>query len=239
MGSEMCIRDRVCLVVVDQLAGYRTRALQRAVVATWNGVIKDNADADDGDYTYDISGDAYPDDGSTELSAAAVINAMQTLGDAKETLSLICVHSVVHARMQQNNLIDFIPDARGEIMFESFLGKRLIMDDGMPHRDGVYDTWLFGAGATLLGMGAPKVPMEIERYAAAGNGGGMETLWDRWEWVIHPVGHAYVGTEPNGGPSNGDGANHLNNAGSWDRVYAQRKQIPFARLVTREHDTAS
>jgi hypothetical protein len=30
------------------------------------------------------------------------------------------------------------------------------------------------------------------------------------------------------------GANQLNNANSWSRVYPERKQIPFARLVTRE-----
>ena len=221
--------------VANQLAGYRSRALQRAVIATWNGIIKDNAANDAGDYTHDISDTTYTAD-TTDLSAAAVINAAQTLGDAKMGLSLICVHSVVHARMQQNNLIDYIPDARGEVDFETFLNKRLVVDDGMPHANGVYDTWLFGVGSTQLGMGSPKVPMEVERYASAGNGGGMEALWDRWEWVIHPVGHAYVGTEPNGGPGNGTGANALNHAGSWDRVYAQRKQIPFARLVTREHE---
>ena len=218
--------------VANQLSGYRARELQKTTIAAWNGVIKDNAnDADD--YTHDISETTY-EAGKTDLSAAAVIEAMQTMGDAKEMLSLICVHSVVHARMQQNNLIDFIPDARGEIQFQTFLGKVLVVDDGMPHSGNVYDTWLFGESSTALGMGAPKVPMETQRYASAGNGGGMEVLWDRWEWVIHPVGHAYVGTEPNGGPGNGTGANQLNHAGSWDRVYAQRKQIRFARLVTRE-----
>ena len=220
--------------VGNQLAGYRSRALQRALIAAWNGVIKDNTADDAGDYTHDISGTTYTA-GTTDFSAVAVTNAMQTLGDAKMSLGLICVHSVVQTRMQQNNLIDYIPDARGEVNFETFMNKRLIVDDGMPQASGVYDTWLFGAGATLVGMGAPDVPIETERYPSAGNGGGMEALFDRWEWVIHPSGHAYVGTEPKGGPGNGSGANALNHAGSWDRVYAQRKQIPFARLVTREH----
>jgi hypothetical protein len=48
------------------------------------------------------------------------------------------------------------------------------------------------------------------------------------------VGHAYTGTAPNGGPGNGTGANELQNAGSWNRVFPERKQVKFARLVTRE-----
>ena len=47
-------------------------------------------------------------------------------------------------------------------------------------------------------------------------------------------GDAYTGTAANGGPGNGAGANDLQNAGSWDRVYPERKQIKFARMVTRE-----
>ncbi len=104
----------------------------------------------------------------------------------------------------------------------------------MPRTGAVYDSWLFGAGSFRLGMGSPKVPTEVEREAGGGNGGGQEILYSRQEWSIHPVGHAYTGTAPNGGPGNSAGANDLNNAGSWNRVYPERKQIKFARLITRE-----
>ena len=136
--------------------------------------------------------------------------------------------------MQKNNLIDFIPDARGEIEIPTFLGREVIVDDGLPSTGNVYDTWLFGMGATMLGMGTPKVPVEVERKPGAGNGGGQEVLYMRNEWLMHPTGHAYVGTSPNGGPTNAATSNNLADAGSWARRYPERKQIKFARLVTRE-----
>ena len=83
-------------------------------------------------------------------------------------------------------------------------------------------------------MGSPKVPTEVDRKPAAGNGGGQDILFNRTEWIIHPVGHAYAGTPPNGGPSNASTTNNLAHADSWKRVFSERKQIRIARLITRE-----
>jgi hypothetical protein len=113
-------------------------------------------------------------------------------------------------------------------------GTSTVLANGNAGNSGMYETWLFGAGALQLGVGAPKVPTEVQRQAQAGNGGGQEILYNRVEWCIHPMGHAYIGTAPNGGPSNAASSNNLNIAGSWNRVYSERKQIKFARLLTRE-----
>ncbi len=219
--------------IASRVAFYWTRRLQAAFVATMNGLIADNAANDADDYTNDVSGGGYIA-GVTDFSAEVFIDAAVTMGDSMEDLTALFVHSVVFSRMQKNNLIDFIPDARGETLIPTFLGREVIADDGLPFTGSVYESWLFGTSAVRLGVGAPKVPTEVEREAGGGNGGGQEILYSRQEWSIHPVGHAYVGTAPNGGPGNGTGANELNNAGSWDRVFPERKQIKFARLVTRE-----
>lgn len=219
--------------IATRVAFYWTRRLQVAFIATMNGVIADNTAADGGDYTNDISGASYVA-GVTDFSAEAFLDAAVTMGDSMEDLTAVMVHSVVFNRMQKNNLIDFIPDARGEVQIPTFLGREVVVDDGMPVTANVYDTWLFGGGAARLGVGSPKVGTEIEREAGGGNGGGQEILYSRQEWAIHPVGHAYVGTSPDGGPGNTAGANDLAAAGSWNRVFPERKQIKFARLVTRE-----
>lgn len=219
--------------IAARVAYYWTRRLQAVFIATMNGVIADNTASDAGDYTNDISGASYVA-GVTDFSAEAFIDASVTMGDSMEDLTAVMVHSVVFSRMQKNNLIDFIPDATGQIQIPTFLGREVVVDDGMPVTGSVYDTWLFGAGTVRLGVGTPKVPTEVERIPGAGNGGGQEVLYNRHEWSMHPVGHAYTGTSPNGGPGNGAGANDLQNAGSWNRVYPERKQIKFARLVTRE-----
>lgn len=219
--------------IAARVAFYWTRRLQAVFIATWNGVIADNVANDAGDYQNDISGVGFVD-GVTNFSAEAFLDAAVTMGDSMEDLTLVMVHSVVMNRMQKNNLIDFIPDARGEVQIPVFMGREVIVDDGLPNAGGVFDSWLFGSGATRLGVSSPKVPTEVDREPQAGNGGGQEILFSRVQWAQHPVGHAYTGTAPNGGPGNGAGANDLQNAGSWNRVFPERKQVKFARLITRE-----
>jgi len=225
--------------IANRIAYYWARRMQAIFIATMNGVIADNAAAPSGsehvqnDLINDISGASYAA-GITDFSAEAFIDTATTMGDSMEDLTAVVVHSVVYSRMQKNNLIDFIPDATGQVNIPTFLGREVIIDDGMPRTGNVYDTWLFGRGSLQLGMGSPKVPVEVERKAGAGNGGGQEVLYSRVQLALHPVGHQYAGTAPNGGPSNAATSNNLANAGSWQRVYPERKQIKFARLVTRE-----
>jgi hypothetical protein len=226
--------------IAQRVAYYRQRRLQAAFVATMTGVFADNAAAPSGsehvlnDMTVDISGASYQT-GVTDFSADAFIDAVTTMGDSEEDLGITMMHAIVYARAQKNNLIDFIPDSLGVVRIPTFLGRRVIKDDGMPKSSGVYETWIFGAGAVRLGQGSPKVPTEVFRNPEAGNGGGAETLYNRWEWIIHPVGNKYAGTTSKGGPTNAGTSNNLAHAGSWQRVYPERKQIKIARLITREH----
>jgi hypothetical protein len=225
--------------IASRVSMYWTRRLQAMFVAAMNGVFADNAAAPSGtehvqnDMTFDASGGSFVD-GVTNFSAESFIDGTLTMGDSADRLGMIMVHSIVYGRMQKNNLIDFIPDSRGEVNIPTFLGRTVVVDDHMPNTGGVFQNWLFGAGAVRLGMGSPKVPVEVLRIPAAGNGGGQETLWNRMEWSIHPVGHKFAGSVAAGGPTNATSSNNLANAGSWQRVYPERKQIKIARLLTRE-----
>ena len=216
--------------IASRVGFYWVRRLQRIFIATWNGVIADNAANDSADYALDVSGGGFVE-GVTNFTAEAYIDAKNTMGDSMDNLSAIMVHSRVYARMQKNNLIDFIPDARGEVDIPVFQGAEVIVDDGMPRTGNVYDTWLFGPGAAQLGISSPKVPTAVTRLEGAGNGGGQEVLYNRQEYCMHPVGHAIQNVAVgSGGPTNAQ----IATAASWDRVYPERKQVPFARLVTRE-----
>lgn len=237
--------------IANRVAAYWTRRLQAAFVATIQGVFADNAAAPTGtehvqnDLTVNISGGAYVA-GVTDFSAEAFLDAAVTMGDSMEDLTMVMVHSIVYNRMQKNNLIDFIPDSEGRAVIPTFLGRQVIVDDSLPNpagsaangsqtAAGIFHTWLFGAAATRLGVGTPKVPTEVDRKPAAGKGGGQDVLHNRVEWTIHPVGHAFAVAAPaSGGPSNAATAGNLAHADSWRRVYAERKQIKIARLITRE-----
>lgn len=225
--------------IASRVAYYWTRRMQAAFVATINGIFADNDAAPagtehvQGDLTNDVSGSSYSV-GVTNFSAEAFLDALVTMGDGQEDLTMVMMHSIVYNRAQKSNLIDFIPDSTGRVQIPTFLGREVVVDDGVPNTNGVYDTWLFGPGVVQMGTGAPKTPTEIERKPEAGNGGGLEILFNRVQWCMHPSGHAYVGTAPNGGPSNAATTNNLAAAASWQRVYPERKQIKIARLKTRE-----
>lgn len=237
--------------IASRVAAYWTRRLQSAMVATMQGVYADNAAAPTGtdthtqnDMTYSIIGGGYTP-GVTDFSAEAVIDAAVTMGDGMKELTMIAMHSIVYAKAQKNNLIDFIPDSNGVVNIPTFLGRRVIVDDGLPNpagagaaqtAAGIYHTWLFGAGALRLGFGGAKVPTAVERDEAANNGAGTENLHSRVQFAIHPAGHAFIGslTGTPGGPNNTTNANQLAHADSWSRVFPERKQIKMARLITRE-----
>jgi hypothetical protein len=233
------------------VSDYWIARMQSAFVAAMQGVFADNDAAPSGnehvagDLTVDISDDAAGSysAGVTDFSADAFIDACTTLGDGAAGVTAILVHSIVYARMQKNNLIDFIPDSQGQINIPVFLGRRVIIDDGMPNpagkgaaqtSAGVYHSWLMGPGVARIGVGTAEVPTEVERKPSSGKGAGQDILHSRVEWMIHPIGHKYAGTPPKGGPSNASTANNLAAAGSWQRVYPERKQIKIARLVSRE-----
>lgn len=222
--------------IADRVAAYWTRRMQAAFIATMTGVFADNTANDAADYTHDVSGVAFQD-GVTNFSAEAYLDTKVTMGDSMDVLSMVMMHSIVYNRALKNNLIDFIPDATNQAAMgiPTFLGAQVIVDDGITNSAGVFHTWLFGPGAIRWGNGTAQVPTETYRAPAAGTGAGQDVLHSRVEWIIHPVGHAYTGTAPSGGPSNASSANNLAATASWNRVYPERKQVKIARLITREY----
>jgi hypothetical protein len=228
--------------VADLVSTYWALRLQAAFIAAAKGVLADNdaapaaAEHTQYDMTFDASGGSYVA-GVTSFSAEAFLDAAITMGDSSDSLGLILMHSIVYNRALKNNLIDFIPDATNTAAqgIPTFLGRRVVVDDAMPASAGVFETWIFGANAFRLGVGSAKVPTETARNPAAGGGGGQEVLYNRVEWMLHPTGYKYDGSAPKSGPTNAATSNNLAHAGSWKRVYTERKMIKFARLKTREY----
>lgn len=239
--SKLLSGDDPAAAIQSRVADYWVRRQQTCFISVINGIFADNAAAPSGDDTHTqndmtnnlstLNGGAYAA-GVTDFSSEAFIDTTLTMGDSMEDLQMAMMHSVVYARALKNNLIDFIPDSVNgrAISIPTFLGREVIVDDGLPASGGVYETWLFGRGAIQFGQGSPDKPTEVDNQPGAGNGAGQEILYNRVRWGFHPTGHAYIGSTPSGGPSN----TTLAAAGSWSRVYPERKQIKIARLITRE-----
>lgn len=256
MGSEIAVRlsrnnswsqmDLVrSLMAADPLAAlandvasYWAYRRQKAVIAHLSGIFANNAAATDAshvqnDMSRDISGSAYSA-GVTNFNGGAFIDALVTMGDAMGGIALVAMHSIVYGNALKKNLIQFRLDSEAQPTIPTYMGKDVTLDDAMPNNGGVFETWLFGRGSVTYGTSSPDVPNEILRIPGAGNGGGQETMWDRVEWAHHVPGTSYVGTAPQGGPTNAATTNNLAAATSWTRIAKDRRMIPIARIVTRE-----
>ena len=224
--------------VRNRFGTYWMRQWQRRTIASVQGVIADNVANDGGDMVNNIAGATNADVAAgTLFSRAAFTTAAFTSGDHYDDYVAIAVHSVVYKRMVDNDDIDFIPDSQG-VMTATFMGRRVIVDDGLPFTAAAgagggdaaatYTSYMFGSGLIGYDEGAPKTPVELEREASQGNGSGVETLWERKSWVIHPFGCAFTNATLTDGNAT---LAQLRLAANWDRV-VERKNVPLAALIT-------
>lgn len=233
LASELAMGGTAMEAIRARTDRYFARQWQRRLVAACNGLLADNVAANSGDMVVNVAAEATASQtANTRFNRDAFTEAAFTMGDAKSGLTAIAVHSAVHKQMVKNDDIVYVPDSQGQLTIPTYMGLRVIVDDGMTVTAGTtsgfkYTSVLFGAGAFGYGVGSPEVPVEVDRGAAAGDGGGIETLWVRNTWLLHPFGFQQTGTPAGVSFTNTE----LQAATSWARVL-DRKLIPMAFLVT-------
>lgn len=223
----------------NRFGTYWMRQWQRRLIKSLTGIYADNVAANSGDMVKDVSGTTNADvTSATVFSRSAFTGAAFTSGDHFDDYAAIAVHSVVYKRMVDNDDIDFIPDSAGNLTIATFMGRRVIIDDGMPFTAAAgsgagdaaakYTSILFGSGAVGYGEGSARVPVELDREPLQGNGGGIEIIVERKQWIIHPFGFKFDSTTVTG--QSPTWAN-LIRSDNWSRV-VERKNVPIAFLVT-------
>jgi hypothetical protein len=210
---------------------YWSRQFNRFTVATLTGVFADNADNDGGDMILDVSGETGID---AMISPDAVLEAKQTMGDEAGALKLLIMHSRVYTNLQKQNLIDFIPNARGEITIPTYLGYQVLVTDTVPVTadgdDFLYTTYLLGQGVLGFAESPPAMPVEVERKPDQGNGVGVDKLWTRRQFALHAYGFNWTDASCAAEfPTNAE----LAAAANWDRKFPERKQVAMAALITK------
>lgn len=220
------------LAIGDLVAAFWQRDLQKELIAVLNGIFGTVPAGDGGtaetrleSNLLDISSKS---GAAGNWSGSAFIDAEQLLGDAKAQLTGICMHSATEAALKKQNLIETVQPSN-DVGFNTYQGKRIIIDDGCPVDKGVYTTYLFGNGAIALGNGNPVgfVPTETDR--AKRKGSGVDYLINRRTNILHPRGIAFTGAnvEKTEGPSRLE----LQDPANWQPVY-EPKQI---RIVAFKH----
>ncbi len=220
--------------VSNRFGTYWMRRFQKKLIAITNGVLADNVANDASDMVHDVAAESIAGQTvATKWSRANFTSTIFTMGDASENLSAMVTHSAVYKQMVDADDVDLIPDSEGNLTIPTFMGIRVLVDDGMTvvagTTDGAkYTTVVFGGGAIGYGDGNPKVPVEIDREGRQGNGGGVDYIGERKIWMIHPFGFQTLTTPAaEGGFTNAE----LSTAAVWDRVI-DRKSVPIAFLIT-------
>lgn len=212
------------------VGGFWARDMQKELINTLNGVFGSyTAEGETvtplADHILDISGGT---GAAANISASAFIDACQLLGDAQGQLTAVAMHSATKAYLKKQNLIQTERDST-DVEFDTYQGRRVIVDDGCPVANGVYTTYLFGQGAVAYGNGSPVgfVPTEIDRDKRKGS--GVDYLINRKTFILHPRGIKFT----NAVRANTETVSRaeLANAKNWERVY-EPKAI---RMVCFKH----
>jgi len=234
LAAELAVGGDALSHVKRRIDTYFTRQWQRRLIACTNGMLAGNIANNAGDMVINVAtedGDNATADNKFNLDCFT--ESVYTMGDAASDLKTIVVHSHVMKQMVKNDDIDYISDSKGENAIATFRGLRVIVDDSMPVVAGdtsgfKYTSVIFGANVFGYGVGSPKVPVEVERNAAQGLGGGTETIWYRKTEILHPLGFTQSGTPAGVSFTQAE----LAQASSWTRVVSDRKALSLAWLVT-------
>lgn len=226
----------------DLVAGYWARDMQKELIALLAGVFgtipakssegggSTAAETRMGDHILDLS--SGKSEAAKVIGASAFIDACQLLGDAQSQLTSVAMHSATKSCLKKQNLIETQRDST-DVEFDTYQGRRVIVDDGCPVENGVYTTYLFGNGAVAYGNGSPEghVATEVDRDKQTG--GGIDYLINRRAFILHPRGIAYTGAvrEHVETPLRSE----LSNPENWKPVY-EPKQL---RIVVIKHKIAA
>lgn len=177
--SKALSGDDPMRAIGDLVAAYWARRQQATLLSVLKGVFG-AASTKMNENSLDISAETGND---SAFTGETFLDASYKLGDAEEKLTAIAVHSSVYANLRKQNLIEFLLDSNNT-KIPTYMGKRVIVDDGMPVSGDVFTSYIFGQGAIGLGNGAAPVPTETDRDALAGD----DILVNRQHFLLHPRG---------------------------------------------------
>ncbi|CAI3248034.1 MULTISPECIES: major capsid protein [Clostridia] len=207
--------DDPMAAIGDLVAEYWARRMQATAIKLLDGAF---AASNMTNKVLDIS--SLGDD-KAKINGETFLDALQLMGDAKDKLTGVIMHSATETQLRKNNLIQTELDSNNKPI-SLFMEKRVIIDDSCPVSTGNYTTYLFGEGAIGLGNGGAPVPTETDRDSLAGD----DILINRKHYILHPRGVKWIGSAAGSSPTNAELATGTN----WSRVY-EDKAIRMVKFV--------
>lgn len=219
--------------ILNRVGGYWGKQMEQILLYSLQGVFADNAANDSSDLIVNIAiEDGNAATSANKISAETTIDAVMKRGDMYGDIIAIAMHSEVYKTLVKNNLIDFIPDSEGRLTIPQYMGLSVVVSDNMPKTAGSssgykYTSYLFARGAVAFANSAYQI-MPVEVYRDPTKGGGIDILYTRQQFVMHPRGFSWVMAADTGvTPTDAN----LYAATSWNRVY-QLKNTGVVALIT-------
>jgi hypothetical protein len=222
-------------VIAARIHNFWMRKEQDLLLATLKGIFADNEDNDSSDliltHGAEATGSVVAWNGSapTVMCPEAIIDGQALLGDAQDRFVAIMMHSKCYTDLLKQELIDFARPSGSPSDIPFYLGKRVIVNDLCPTRDGdtsgtLYRSFLFAEGAIARGEGLAPVPSELQRVALQ-----HDTYFvTRRHFILHPRGIQFTSSSVGGAaPTNAE----CEAAANWDRVY-DKKNLRIAMIET-------
>lgn len=216
--SAMLSGDDPMRAIADLFAAYWNRQYQGIALSILDGIF---ASGSMKEKVYDITG---KDSGKEFINGMTFLDAQQLMGDAKDLLTGIMIHSQTENYLAKNNLIEYIQQSEGSVRVPYFMNKRVIVDDSIAFdtATGASEAYLFGSGAIAWGNGSHKDIRQTETIHNGMSLAGEDILVNRKISILHPRGVKWV--EPTAGlaktfPS----LTELANGDNWTRVYEPKK----------------
>jgi len=214
---------------IQRVTNYWAQAFDQLAIKSFQGVLADNIANDSSDIVNNISGETgtaayFSDEAVIDAQAKLGENGVVGFGDSSDFVAIL-VHPLVYAWMRKQDLIDFDPVSMQTRPMGSYMGMAVIVDRNAPVDTGVYDSFIFKAGAMAFGIGTQGyLPTELDRNIL--DGFGVDRLVTRRAFALHPLGTAIKETNISGiTPTDAE----LAEAASWDRVVSA-ENMPFVVL---------
>lgn len=152
-------------------------------------------------HVLDISGEGT----DNYINVDTTLDAKNLMGDAYDKLGMVFMHSATYTQLQKQQQIVTQYDSDLKIKIDYYLGYEVIVDDGMPASDGIYDTYFLGKGCFVRndGMLAGLTGYEIDRNKLKAE----NYLINRRCLIMHPRGVSF-----NSGASFASGKKYASNA---------------------------
>lgn len=172
--------------IVNLVADWWVEREQAIVLAILKGLTDKTAGALK-DHVNDISGGT---GAAGVISDVATLETKQTMGDAYNKLGFAFMHSVTYTELQKQQKIVTTYDPTRNVNIKTYMGYDVVVDDGLPVNNGVYDTLFIGKGAFARADGSPAglVTYETDRKKSA----SKNFLINRRAMIIHPLGVSWV-----------------------------------------------